>query len=71
MSAGSQSFISNMIETAGGINVAAGTAERYYNYSLEQLLSDDPDVYLINSHSHPPRILKSGTATSLKRGQEQ
>lgn len=61
MSAGSGSFINNMIETAGGNNVAATSKERYYNYSVEKLLETNPDIYIINSHSHTPADIKKRT----------
>ncbi|HHT64265.1 MAG TPA: cobalamin-binding protein [Clostridia bacterium] len=54
MSAGSDSFIHSIITDAGGINVAADNNERYYTYSLEKLLEVDPEVYIINTHSHTP-----------------
>jgi len=58
MSAGSSSFIHNIIETAGGINVAADNSKRYYTYSIEKLLEVDPDFYFINTHSHTPQDIK-------------
>lgn len=58
MSAGSDSFVNNIIEVAGGINIAADNAERYYNYSMEKLLETDPDYYIINTHSHTPQDIK-------------
>jgi len=61
MSAGSQSFIHNMLETAGGINIAAVKSERYYTYSVEQLLKENPEVYIINNHSHTPEDIKNRT----------
>lgn len=54
MSAGSSSFIHNIIETAGCINVAGDNTEEFYTYSMEKLLEIDPDVYIINDHSHTP-----------------
>ncbi|MGI5901614.1 MAG: ABC transporter substrate-binding protein [Desulfitobacteriia bacterium] len=58
MSAGSQSFIHDIIVTAGGENIAGKNTERYYNYSVETLLEENPDIYLINSHSHTPSDIK-------------
>lgn len=54
MTAGSGSFIHNIIEDAGGVNVASDSSERYYTYSRENLLEVDPDIYIINTHSHTP-----------------
>jgi len=61
MSAGSQSFIHNMLEAAGGSNIAAVKSERYYTYSVEQLLKENPEVYIINNHSHTPEDIKNRT----------
>lgn len=58
MSAGSTSFIHNIIETAGGSNVAADSSKRYYTFSAEKLLEINPDVYFINTHSHTPEDIK-------------
>ncbi|NLM20223.1 MAG: cobalamin-binding protein [Peptococcaceae bacterium] len=59
MSAGAPSFIHDIIETAGGINIAAESNERYYIYSVEKLLEENPDIYIINSHSHIPKDVMS------------
>lgn len=59
MSAGSSSFIHNIIDTAGGINVAADNSESYYTFSMEKLLEADPDVYIVNTHSHTPANVKN------------
>ncbi|MCR6544076.1 cobalamin-binding protein [Dehalobacterium formicoaceticum] len=59
MSAGSTSFIHNLIETAGGTNVAGETDEEFYTYSMEKLLETDPDIYIINAHSHTPEDIKT------------
>ncbi|MGI6686694.1 MAG: ABC transporter substrate-binding protein [Bacillota bacterium] len=54
MSAGSGSFIHNIIVDAGGNNVASDNSERYYTFSMEKLLEANPDIYIINTHSHTP-----------------
>jgi iron complex transport system substrate-binding protein len=59
MSAGYGSFIHSIIEDAGGINVAADNSERYYTFSMEKLLEIDPDIYIINTHSHKPADVKN------------
>lgn len=61
MSAGSTSFVNNIIELAGGVNVAADNTERYYNYSSEKLFEADPAYYIINTHSHTPADVKTRT----------
>ncbi|MDI6713336.1 MAG: ABC transporter substrate-binding protein [Anaerosomatales bacterium] len=47
--AGPGTFINDLIDQAGGENVV--TQEGYVAYSLEQLLQDDPDVYLATKGS--------------------
>ncbi|MCM1566521.1 MULTISPECIES: cobalamin-binding protein [unclassified Dehalobacter] len=59
MSAGSTSFVNNIIEVAGGVNIAADNTERYYNYSMENLLQADPDYYIINTHAHTPADIQN------------
>jgi iron complex transport system substrate-binding protein len=46
MSAGRGTFIDDMIEIAGGTNIASETKEEYPQYSLETLLERDPEVYI-------------------------
>lgn len=58
MTAGSTSFINNVIETAGGTSIGAVNAEEFYNFSMEQLLEADPDIYIVNTHSHEPQDIK-------------
>lgn len=47
-SAGSGTFIDDMITLAGGVNVAAASTEAWPMYSIEQLVADDPDVILVS-----------------------
>ncbi|MCX8007689.1 MAG: ABC transporter substrate-binding protein [Coriobacteriia bacterium] len=56
--AGSGTFINDLIDQAGGENVV--TQQGYVAYSLEQLLKDDPEVYLATkgSMSDPAGIEK-------------
>lgn len=61
MSAGSTSFVNNLIEVAGGLNIAAGNTEKFYNYSMESLLQADPDYYIINTHAHTPADIQNRT----------
>lgn len=46
MTAGSGGLINDVIETAGGINIAAEIKEEYPQYSLEKLIADDPEIYV-------------------------
>jgi iron complex transport system substrate-binding protein len=48
VSAGSETFIHELIETAGGINTAAGPTA-YPRFSREQVLALAPDVFIISS----------------------
>jgi iron complex transport system substrate-binding protein len=49
--AGGKSFIHDLIQRAGGINVAGGLSEEYPVFSLEALLAEQPDIYLTYSHN--------------------
>lgn len=49
--AGAGTFVNDLIKKAGGINVAATQKQRYPQYSLEQLIKDDPDAYFAASGS--------------------
>ncbi|MCL6437023.1 MAG: cobalamin-binding protein [Rubrobacteraceae bacterium] len=49
--AGPGSFIDDEIKLAGGKNVAAGAKSAYPQYSLEELVKQNPDYYLIGSSS--------------------
>lgn len=49
--AGAGTFVNDLIKKAGGINVAATQKQRYPQYSLEQLVKDDPDAYFAASGS--------------------
>jgi iron complex transport system substrate-binding protein len=46
MSAGPGSFIHQLIELAGGANVAAGSPVSYPRLSLEEVVRQDPEVIL-------------------------
>lgn len=50
--AGRDSFITDAIEIAGGVNVAGSVAQPYPNVSAESLLKTDPDVLLVARESH-------------------
>jgi len=49
--AGAGTFVNDLIVKAGGTNVAATQKQQYPQYSLEQLVKDNPDVYLAASGS--------------------
>ncbi len=46
MTAGGKSFINDLIEYAGGVNIAAGRAEEYFNCSVEWILESDPEIII-------------------------
>lgn len=48
--AGSKTFINDVIKTAGGINVAE-KVEGWANYSTEQLMKDNPEILVAALHS--------------------
>lgn len=48
--AGSKTFINDVIKTAGGINVAE-KVEGWANYSAEQLMKDNPEILVAALHS--------------------
>ena len=48
MTAGPNSFIDNLIELAGGQNLAADAESRFLQLSMEILFERDPDVYIAN-----------------------
>jgi iron complex transport system substrate-binding protein len=51
MTAGTDTFISDMIGVAGGTNIGAAAGSGYPNFSTEILFKDDPTVYIADSGS--------------------
>jgi iron complex transport system substrate-binding protein len=51
MTAGSGTFINDMISMAGGTNIGAAAGAGFPNFSTEVLLKDDPAVYIADSGS--------------------
>ncbi len=71
MTAGPDTFIHDMIVTAGGINVAGDTKKQFVELNQEFVLTQDPDIYIINSHAHTPEdIEKRPGFSGLKAVQE-
>jgi len=69
--AGAVTLLNDLIEQAGGENVV--TQEGYVGYSVEQLLTDDPEVYLatLGSMSDPSDLAKRpgyGELSAVKSG---
>jgi iron complex transport system substrate-binding protein len=50
MTAGATSFTNDIIERAGGINIAADVDSEFPEYSKETLLEKDPDIYILLGH---------------------
>lgn len=65
MSAGKGTFINEMIELANGENVVK-LDEAYPNYSIEQLIADDPSVYLAPNDGMMPENATSDDAIEAK-----
>ena len=51
MTAGSGTFINDMIGIAGGDNIGAQAGKGFPNFSTEVLVKDDPQVYIADSGS--------------------
>lgn len=49
--AGSGSIISDLISRAGGSNIGDAQASDYYEFSVERLIAENPQVYLVGSGS--------------------
>lgn len=65
MTAGKNTFINDMIEIAGGENIGAKAGEGYPQFSEEQLVRDNPDVYLaVKGSMNNPEELKKRTGYS-------
>ena len=59
MTAGPGTFIHDLIELAGGKNIADDLPEQFAEFSKELLLERNPDIYLINNHAHTPEDVKT------------
>ena len=73
MTAGSDTFIDDMITIAGGENIGAQAGSGFPNFSTEVLVKDDPQVYIADSGSmsEPGDINKRagfGELTAVKDG---
>ncbi|MGM0502225.1 MAG: ABC transporter substrate-binding protein [Bacillota bacterium] len=49
--AAAETFVNDLITTAGGKNIAAGAKGSWPQYSLEKLLKESPEVYIANTGS--------------------
>ena len=72
MTAGTGTFINNLVTLAGGINVGAAAGSGYPTFSEEVLLKDDPDVYIATTGSmaSPGKIARRPGYDGLKAVQD-
>lgn len=61
--AGPGTFIDDMIALSGGVNVAGGMPVSWPQYSIEQLVTDDPDVILVSDYAGDGSIERQLMAT--------
>ncbi len=60
--AGKNTFINDIINIAGGINIGAEAKGEWPQFSLEKLLLENPDIYISSPHSAPHKV----TVESIK-----
>ncbi len=72
MTAGKNTFIDDMLKIAGAENIGAAAGEGYPQFSEEQLVKEDPDVYLAvkGSMNNPEDIKKRPGYSGLKAVRE-
>ena len=68
MTAGSGTFINDMISLAGGSNVGASAGSGYPNFSNEVLIKDNPSVFIAvkGTQMDPGQIAKQPGFSQLK-----
>ncbi|MFW6007006.1 MAG: ABC transporter substrate-binding protein [Halanaerobiales bacterium] len=64
--AGENTFIDDIINIAGGINIGAEAQGHWPQYSLEKLIKEDPEVYISTPHSSQEEV----TVSSIKERDE-
>lgn len=47
------SYVGNLVELVGGVNIYAGTDDQFLNANTEDMLAQDPDVILRTAHGLP------------------
>ena len=72
MTAGTGTFIDNLITLAGGTNIGSAAGSGYPTFSEEVLLKDDPDVYIATTGSmaSPGQIARRSGYDGLKAVQD-
>lgn len=72
MTAGQDTFVDDMIRLSGGVNIGALAGEGYPLFSQEELLKENPDVYIAvkGSMNNPAEIKKRAGYQGLKAVKE-
>jgi iron complex transport system substrate-binding protein len=72
MTAGEKTFINDMINICGGVNIGAKAGEGYPQYGEEKLFEENPDVYIAvkGSMNNPAEIEKRAGYKELKAVKE-
>jgi iron complex transport system substrate-binding protein len=52
-----KSYVGNLVELAGGVNVYANTDEEFLNANTEDMQKRDPDIILRTAHALPDDVL--------------
>lgn len=52
------SYVGNLLELAGGVNVYAGTNDEFLNINPEDMLLKEPDIILRTAHALPEDVTK-------------
>jgi iron complex transport system substrate-binding protein len=52
----SNSYVGNLVEACGGINVTADPVDGFVNWNTEDLLLADPDIILRTAHALPEQV---------------
>jgi iron complex transport system substrate-binding protein len=56
--AGPSTYIDNLINVAGGINIAHNSRGKWTQYNFEVLLAENPDIYIASEHSWENMVSK-------------
>ncbi|MDR2487602.1 MAG: ABC transporter substrate-binding protein, partial [Clostridiales Family XIII bacterium] len=52
------SYVGNLVELAGGVNVYGGTGEEFLNVNTEDMEQRDPDIILRAAHALPEDVVE-------------
>lgn len=56
--AGKETFVDELISLAGGINIVSDVKGRYSRYSIEEVISKEPEVIITTVHGNSSYLLK-------------